>query len=114
MPSAVTLASMTAHPQAILAGEQAIVAHLTVECGPLTISGLALTRLPSGEMKIWFPSSGRDRRVVMRDRTERDALLSLAVNAYRALTGRDPAETPVAKASPKSDTFHVQRSHPAR
>lgn len=113
MPPAITLTSIAAHPQAILAGEQAILAHLTVECGPFTISGLALMRLPSGEMKIWLPSSGRDRRVVMRDRTERDALLSLAVNAYRALIGCDPAEPPVAKAFLDSDTFHVQRSHPA-
>lgn len=101
---ALTIASMTTLSQPRIVDRQVILASMTVTCGPLTISGVSLVRLDAGEMKLWFPTAGRERRIVVHGAENRAALLTLALTAYRALTGRDPAETPLAKASPTKDS----------
>lgn len=102
----VAIPSMTAFPEARPVREHVLLAQMTVELGPLLVTGCALARMERGEFKVWFPNLGRDRRIVIRDRAERERILAVALTAYRVLTGRDPADTPVAKASPKADTFH--------
>ena len=97
---------LTAPAQAQPVPKGAILGHMNVELGPLLVTGCALARLTSGELQVWFPKFSRECRVVLRGQAERDRLVQLAANAYRALTGRDPAETPVAKASPKTDHLH--------
>ena len=102
----IVITSMTAYPQAKPVREHAVLGQMSVELGPLLVVGCVLARLDRGDFKVWMPSLGRNNRLVIRDHGERDRLLLAALKAYRALTGRDPAETPLAKASPTKDTFH--------
>ncbi|UFN48127.1 hypothetical protein LPC08_19225 [Roseomonas sp. OT10] len=90
--------SMTVHEPPIPAQHQTIHAQLAVEYGPLLIVGAALAQSADGSMRIWLPNFGRDRRVAFRDPQERERLLQIVLSAYRAFTGRDPADTPLAKA----------------
>lgn len=102
----VTVSGMAAHSLPQPNAEGAALARMTVALGPLLVTGCTLTRLGTGELRVLFPKFGRERRVVLRGQAERDRLTEAAVHTYRVLTGRDPAETPLAKASPKTDTFH--------
>jgi len=102
----ISIQSMTAFPEARPVREHAILGSMSVELGPILVTGCALARMERGDFKVWMPSFGRHQRLVIRDRGERERIVAAALNAYRALTGRDPAETPLAKASPDTDSFH--------
>ena len=96
--------SMTVHNPPIRAEHQTIYANMAVEYGPLLVVGVALARLHDGQMRIWLPNFGRDRRVVFRDHAERARLLQLSLAAYRALTGRDLADTASREGNPAMES----------
>ncbi|WP_426958932.1 hypothetical protein [Muricoccus radiodurans] len=100
------IVSMVVHTPPIEAEHMRILANLGVEYGPLLVVGAALAQSPDGTLRVWLPNFGRHRRVVLRDHAERARLLQLALEAYRALVGSDPALPPLAKASTNTDSFH--------
>lgn len=95
----ITIPSMNAFPQARPSGSHAVLGNLTFTLGPMMVTGCTLARMASGELRIWFPNLGRNHRVVVTDPVEKARLVEAAAQAYRALTGRDPADTPLATAS---------------
>ena len=102
---AFTITAVTLHTTPIQVGGQSIVAGLTVQYAGLIITGLNLTRLENGEPRVFFPRMGRGCRIVLQNPADRDALLRLALDSYRTLTGREFAAPPVAKASLETDTL---------
>lgn len=103
---AFAIPSMTVQALPYQGEDRELIATFSVEFGPVLLNGLRLARMDSGELRLQMPRAGRASRTLIRGQNARNALLALACNAYRALTGRDPAEMPVAKASPNTDTFH--------
>lgn len=101
MPS-FTIQKMTALRQPIILKDQAIIAHMAVDYGSLRLSAVNLMLTAKSEFRIYIPSYGRN-RVILTDKDERQQLLQSALSAYSALTGRNLAETPLAKASPNME-----------
>ena len=107
MPPAFAISGLSLHNPPHRSEWQDVLATLALEYGPVLLTGVQLVRLSTGELRIWIPRVGRASRAMIRGREARDTVLTLACNAYRAITGRDPADTPVAKAfSSETDTFH--------
>jgi hypothetical protein len=86
--------------------EGAALAVATVGYGGLTITGIQLVRTVAGGFEARLPRLGRGNRLVLTSQRERDRLLALIAAAYHAVTSRDPAASPLAKASPTKDSFH--------
>ncbi|WP_160122436.1 hypothetical protein [Rhodovarius lipocyclicus] len=87
------------------AGTQSDVARLTVEFGPLVISGMRLCISDRGSFFFRPPNTRRgDDRVIFRPGQERTALLTEATHMLRQRLAARSAETPVATASPYLET----------
>jgi hypothetical protein len=97
-----TIHKMTALRQPIILKDQAIIAHMAVDYGSIRLAAVNLVVNAKSEFRVALPSYGRS-RVILTDKDERQQLLRSALSAYRALTGCEIAETPVAKA-PVMDT----------
>ncbi|MBI0432980.1 hypothetical protein [Roseomonas sp. KE0001] len=80
-------------------GGGTIYARLNLQLGPLLIIGARLTKIERGEVVLWLPRFNRDQRILCIDPDIRQRSRTAAIEAYRALTGRDPADTPLATAS---------------
>jgi hypothetical protein len=97
---------MTVMRQPIVLEGQTIVATMAVDYGSLCLSSISLVRRErDGLMRIWVMPNSRN-RVVITDKAERDQLLQAALDSFRALTGRDPAELPLAKAPLELEPSH--------
>lgn len=103
LPIAIPSMSVLATPKPVR--DYSVLAKFTAEIGPLLAVGCALARNADGALRVWMPPVEGKNRLVIQDTTVRLQLVAAASQAFRALSGRDPAEPPVAKASYDLDTF---------
>lgn len=90
----------------------ALLAHFTVEIGPILIEGARLVALPEGECRVMFPFDGRLGRVAIKNRRFYANLLAAVLAAYRALGGVLPADLPLADGASAEDHLHDDSRNP--
>ncbi|UFN48905.1 hypothetical protein LPC08_23390 [Roseomonas sp. OT10] len=94
-----TISGMEPYQKPIVRGPWKILARMTVEAGPFLFAGATFSLRDDGTLHIRLGVAGRQCRVAILDSSFRRQLTRAASDTYRALTGCDPADTPLAKAS---------------
>jgi hypothetical protein len=94
-------------PVLVTGTDQVVIAKLAISSPPFFITGISLRFDPTtGQFTLRFPCADRHRRVLVHNRRTVEEMIEAARTAYSALEVHS-ASTPVAKASARNTSHHV-------